>query len=50
MRVGDFCFFRVFDSVNLASFCSLGGNYIGPKGAIGLGKGLEINATLTTLE
>ena len=42
-------FFRVFDIVNLASFCSLRDNGIGDEGAIGLGKALEINTGLTKL-
>ena len=42
-------FFECFDVVNLASFRSLTLNQIGDEGAIGLGKSLEINTTLTTL-
>ena len=49
--MGYLYFSSVFDVVNLACFRSLNGNlYIGPKGAIGLGKSLEINTTLTTLK
>ena len=48
--MGDFYIFRVFDTVNLVSFCSFQKNNIGPEGAIGLGKSLEINTTLTELK
>ena len=43
-------FFECFDVVNLASFRSLWDNEIGPKGAIGLGMGLEKNTSLTELK
>ena len=42
-------FASVFDIVNLASFCSLRANQIGDEGAIGLGKVIETNTTLTEL-
>ena len=48
--MGDFYIFRVFDTINLASFCSLSYNLMGDEGAIGLGKGLEINTSLTELK
>ena len=48
--IGGYIYFSsVFDAINLASFRSLMSNKIGDKGAIGLGKGLEINTTLTSL-
>ena len=47
--MGYLYFSSVFDAINLASLRSLESNEIGDEGAIGLGKGLEINATLTTL-
>ena len=40
----------VFDVVNLASFRRLSDNKIGDDGAIGLGKHLQTNTSLTTLE
>ena len=43
-------FWSVFYVVNLASVCSLYNNQIGDEGAIGLGKGLEKNTSLTTLK
>ena len=47
--VGYCYFWSVFDVVNLSHFCSLRDNQIGDEGAIGLGKGLEKNTSLTTL-
>ena len=48
--MGYLYFSSVFDAINLASCCSLSMNEIGSEGAIGLGKALEINTTLTTLK
>ena len=47
--VGYSYFWSVFDIVNIASLCSLTTNQIGDEGAIGLGKGIEKNTTLTEL-
>ena len=47
--MGYLYFSNVFDVVNLASFRSLYRNDIGDEGAIGLGKGLEKNTSLTSL-
>ena len=49
-RRGLLSFWSVLDVVNLAHFGSLANNQIGPEGAIGLGKGLEKNTSLTTLK
>ena len=48
--MGYLYFSSVFDIVNLAYFRSLYENEIGPEGAIGLGKSLEINTSLTELK
>ena len=48
--MGYLYFSSVFDAINLAFSRSLGQNEIGDEGAIGLGKSLEINTTLTELK
>ena len=48
--MGYLYFSSVFDVFNLVSCRSVDFNQIGDEGAIGLGKGLEKNTTLTKLE
>ena len=48
--MGYLYFSSVFDAIDLVSLRSLRNNEIGDEGAIGLGKSLEINTTLTELK
>ena len=48
--MGYLYFLSVFDAINLASLRSLKLNKIGDEGAVGLGKALETNTSLTELK